>query len=92
MKFFDIKNIINKSQKIITSIQQSTMFISCVCWAFRPHRLGSESCNYIDFGTMGNYYFKKLKIKNNAKFIQRGKNDFLNKNAKIYILFTMIMN
>jgi hypothetical protein len=41
---------------------------------------------------MGNYYFKKLKIKNNAKFIQRGKNDFLNKNAKIYILFTMIMN
>jgi hypothetical protein len=63
-----------------------------VSWAFGPHRLGSKSYNYIDFGIMGNYYLKKLKIKINAKSIQRGENDFLNNNAKIYFLFTMIMN
>jgi hypothetical protein len=57
-----------------------------------PHRLGSKSYTNIDFGIMGNYYIKKLKIKINAKSIQRGENYFLNNNAKKYILFTMIMN
>jgi hypothetical protein len=51
-----------------------------------PHRLESKSYNYIDFGILVNYYFKKL-IKINAKYIQRGENDFLNNNANIYFVY-----